>query len=328
MSQGERTARRGRRWPSDGRPTPEKPFDGAVSRYVEEGRAEGDPQGARGRRQGRHPRPALSLPEAARRRRLRGGLRRLPARARQAADLVARHRPAHRRRLRGPRRRRQGRHDPAPSPRTSTPAPPAASRCRRPPTSSAASGTSSATSRTCRPAGEMVLFDRSWYNRAVVEHVFGWCTAAERARFFAQLPEFEDMLVHDGIILIKIWLAIGRAEQLRQFLQRERDPAEAVEAQPDRHRRPRALGRLHRRDRRDVRRQPPHRRALDGDLGEDKRRARLAAMQSVLARLDYPGKTVEPPDPKICGGPDIARSRGVILAPPAPRRSPSQRRRP
>ena len=69
-----------------------------------------------------------------------------------------------------------------------------------------------------------MLFDRSWYNRAVVEHVFGWCTPAERERFFAQLPEFEDMLVRDGIVLIKIWLAIGRAEQLRQFLQRERDP--------------------------------------------------------------------------------------------------------
>ena len=86
--------------------------------------------------------------------------------------------------------------------------------------------------------GEIVLFDRSWYNRAVVEHVFGWCTPAERERFFVQLPEFEDMLVRDGIVLVKFWLAIGRAEQLRQFLQRERDPAEAVEAQPDRHRRP------------------------------------------------------------------------------------------
>ena len=72
--------------------------------------------------------------------------------------------------------------------------------------------------------GEMVLFDRSWYNRAIVEHVFGWCTAAERERFFAQLPQFEDMLVRDGIVLIKIWLAIGRAEQLRQFMQRESDP--------------------------------------------------------------------------------------------------------
>ena len=72
--------------------------------------------------------------------------------------------------------------------------------------------------------GEIVLFDRSWYNRAVVEHVFGWCTPAERERFFVQVPEFEDMLAQDGIILVKVWLAIGRAEQLRQFLQRERDP--------------------------------------------------------------------------------------------------------
>ena len=69
-----------------------------------------------------------------------------------------------------------------------------------------------------------MLFDRSWYNRAVVEPVFGWCTPAERERFFLQLPEFEEMLVQDGIILIKLWLAIGHAEQLRQFLQRERDP--------------------------------------------------------------------------------------------------------
>ena len=69
-------------------------------------------------------------------------------------------------------------------------------------------------------SGEMVLYDRSWYNRAVVEHVFGWCTPEERDRFFQQLPEFEDMLVRDGIILIKIWIAIGRAEQLRQFRQR------------------------------------------------------------------------------------------------------------
>ena len=115
-------------------------------------------------------------------------------------------------------------------------------------------------------AGEMVLFDRSWYNRAVVEHVFGWCTAAERARFFSQLPEFEDMLVQDGIILIKI-LARHRPRRAAPPVPPAREgPAEAVEAQPDRHRRPRPLGRLHRRHRRDLRPQPPHHRPLDGDL--------------------------------------------------------------
>ena len=70
----------------------------------------------------------------------------------------------------------------------------------------------------------MVIFDRSWYNRAVVEKVFGFCTDAERAAFFQQLPFFEAMLRHDGIVLIKFWLAVGRAEQLRRFLDRERDP--------------------------------------------------------------------------------------------------------
>jgi polyphosphate kinase len=154
-------------------------------------------------------------------------------------------------------------------------------------------------------AGEAVLFDRSWYNRAVVEHVFGWCTADERERFFAQLPEFEDMLVRDGIVLIKIWLAIGRAEQLRQFLQRERDPLKQWKlSQTDIDGLKRwddftaAIAEMFERS---------HLSAAPWTVtwGEDKRRARLAAMQSVLGRLDYPDRKVAPPDPKICGGPDI-----------------------
>jgi len=72
--------------------------------------------------------------------------------------------------------------------------------------------------------GEMVLFDRSWYNRAVVEKVFGFCTDQQRAQFFRQTPQFEQMLVEDDIHLIKIWLNVGRAEQLRRFLAREADP--------------------------------------------------------------------------------------------------------
>ncbi len=73
-------------------------------------------------------------------------------------------------------------------------------------------------------AGEIVLFDRSWYNRGVVEKVFGFCTDEERARFFQQVPKFEDMLVRDGIHLVKLWLNVGRAEQLRRFLAREENP--------------------------------------------------------------------------------------------------------
>ena len=154
-------------------------------------------------------------------------------------------------------------------------------------------------------AGELVLFDRSWYNRAVVEHVFGWCTVEQRERFFRELPSFEEMLIQDGIIFMKVWLAISRAEQLRQFLQRESDPLKqwklsetdveglarwddytrAIRETFDRSHRPAAPWTV--------------------ILYDDKRRGRLAAMQAVLSRLDYPGKDVPAPDPKICGGPAI-----------------------
>ncbi|MEL6677564.1 MAG: polyphosphate kinase 2, partial [Pseudomonadota bacterium] len=73
-------------------------------------------------------------------------------------------------------------------------------------------------------AGQIVCFDRSWYNRGVVEHVFGFCTEEERARFFEQVPGFEEMVVQSGMHLIKLWLNVGRAEQLRRFLAREDDP--------------------------------------------------------------------------------------------------------
>lgn len=72
--------------------------------------------------------------------------------------------------------------------------------------------------------GEMVLFDRSWYNRAIIEHVFGFCTPDQRERFFTQLPGFEALLVQDGVHLVKIWLNVSRAEQLRRLMERERDP--------------------------------------------------------------------------------------------------------
>jgi polyphosphate kinase 2 len=153
--------------------------------------------------------------------------------------------------------------------------------------------------------GEFVLFDRSWYNRAVVEPVFGWCTPEERERFFQQVPEFEDMLVRDGIVLVKLWLAIGHAEQLRQFLQRERDPLKQWK--------------LSRIDIDGLSRWDDYTEAIAGMfarshdpvapwtviLGDDKRRGRLAAMQAVLSRIDYPGKEAAAPDPLICGGPEL-----------------------
>ncbi len=71
--------------------------------------------------------------------------------------------------------------------------------------------------------GEIALYDRSWYNRAMIEHVFGFCKPDQREKFFRQLPEFEQMIVDEGIIFLKIWLEVGRAEQLKRFLDREGD---------------------------------------------------------------------------------------------------------
>jgi polyphosphate kinase len=72
--------------------------------------------------------------------------------------------------------------------------------------------------------GEMVLFDRSWYNRAGVERVMGFCTDEEVEEFFRSVPEFERMLVRSGIILVKYWFSITDDEQHRRFMMRIRDP--------------------------------------------------------------------------------------------------------
>jgi polyphosphate kinase len=72
--------------------------------------------------------------------------------------------------------------------------------------------------------GEIVLFDRSWYNRAGVERVMGFCTEEEVSRFFRQCPAFERMLIDDGIILIKYWFSVSDDEQERRFQSRAQDP--------------------------------------------------------------------------------------------------------
>lgn len=157
-------------------------------------------------------------------------------------------------------------------------------------------------------AGELRLFDRSWYNRAVVEHVFGFCTPSERAVFFRQLPDFERMLVDDDIHLVKIWLNVGRAEQLRRFLDREKDPlkqwklswidveglakwdaySDAIAETFDKTHSDHAPWTVIRSD--------------------DKRRARLAVIKAMLSGLPYDGRrddVATVPDPAICGGPDM-----------------------
>jgi len=80
--------------------------------------------------------------------------------------------------------------------------------------------------------GEIVLFDRSWYNRAGVERVMGFCTDEEYEEFFRAVPEFEKMLVRSGIVLVKYWFSISDAEQHRRFQMRIHDPLKQWKLSP------------------------------------------------------------------------------------------------
>lgn len=80
--------------------------------------------------------------------------------------------------------------------------------------------------------GEIVFFDRSWYNRGIVEPVNGFCTREEYERFMQQVPEFEHMLVEDGIILVKFWFSISREEQLARFESRKKNPLKQWKLSP------------------------------------------------------------------------------------------------
>ncbi|TFL19697.1 polyphosphate kinase 2 [Jannaschia formosa] len=156
-------------------------------------------------------------------------------------------------------------------------------------------------------AGEMTVFDRSWYNRAVVEKVFGFCTDAQREAFFAQLPEVEHLLVEDGIILVKLWLNVGRAEQLRRMLARESDPLKHWK--------------LSRIDVEGLSRWDAYTDAIGETFArshfdfapwtvvrsDDKRRARIDAISAILSRIPYEGRdeAVTRVDPQTAGGPEL-----------------------
>jgi len=81
-------------------------------------------------------------------------------------------------------------------------------------------------------AGEITLFDRSWYNRAGVEKVMGFCTPAETEAFLAQVPRFEGLLVDDGILLFKYWLSVDQAQQEERFAERLEDPMKRWKLSP------------------------------------------------------------------------------------------------
>ena len=157
-------------------------------------------------------------------------------------------------------------------------------------------------------AGEIVFLDRSWYNRGIVEHVFGWVKEGAREHWFRQVNPFEAMLVDDGIHLFKLWLDIHRATQLEQFLEREGDPLKQWKlSQVD-------IDGLSRWDdytaaiTRTV--TATHTAAAPWTVlrGDDKRRTRINAICRVLSALPYDGKdaaAVGTPDPRIVGGPEM-----------------------
>jgi polyphosphate kinase 2 len=159
-------------------------------------------------------------------------------------------------------------------------------------------------------SGEMVFFDRSWYNRAGVERVMNFCTEAEYWEFTRQAPIFEKMLVSSGISLLKLYLSVSREEQARRFREREENPLKHWKLSPI--------------DREAQQKWDAYTSAKEATFqltdsdeapwiiikAEDKLRARLNTMRHVLHRFDYAGK-----DPSLDLRPDpliVASARQVF----------------
>ncbi|MFD7631292.1 polyphosphate kinase 2 [Streptomyces sp. NPDC059851] len=161
--------------------------------------------------------------------------------------------------------------------------------------------------------GEIVFFDRSWYNRAGVEKVMGFCTQQQYELFLRQCPLFESMLVEDGIALVKFWFSVSRAEQRTRFAIRQVDPVRQWKLSPT------DLASLDLWDDYTTAKVAMFR-ATDTDYApwtvvksNDKRRARLEAMRSLLWRIDYDRKdetAVGRPDPLIVGAADTLLETG------------------
>jgi polyphosphate kinase 2 len=153
-------------------------------------------------------------------------------------------------------------------------------------------------------AGEMVFYDRSWYNRAGVERVMGFCTPTEYLEFMRQTPELERMLVRSGIRLYKYWFSVTQPEQRRRFQERETDPLKRWKLSPI------DLASL---DKWDDYTEAKEAMFFYTDTADapwvivksnDKKRARLNCMRHFLSTLDYPDKDpaiATEPDPLIVG---------------------------
>ncbi len=160
-------------------------------------------------------------------------------------------------------------------------------------------------------AGEIVFFDRSWYNRAGVERVMDFCTPQEYGRFFRQVPGYEQSLVESGIHLFKLWFAVSRAKQSERFEARREDPLKRWKLSPM--------------DAEAQTRWDQYSDARDEMLihsdsalapwtivnSNEKKRARLESIRSVLHRIDYEHK-----DPEVAHAPDrrVVRRASEVMA--------------
>ncbi len=155
--------------------------------------------------------------------------------------------------------------------------------------------------------GEIVFFDRSWYNRAGVERVMGFCSPAEYMEFMRQVPEFERMLVRSGIQIFKFWFSVSREEQMRRFLSRQNDPLKHWKLSPV------DLDSLDLWDDYSEAKEAMFFNTHTADCpwtvirSDDKKRARLNCMRHFLTSLEYPEAALDVqlrPDPKIVGPAD------------------------
>jgi polyphosphate kinase 2 len=168
-------------------------------------------------------------------------------------------------------------------------------------------------------AGELVLFDRSWYNRAGVEHVMGFCTEAQYRRFLADAPAFERLLVNDGILLLKYWLAVDQEEQEARFAERAEDPLKRWKLSPidlDARRHYQAYG-----DARDAMFTATHTREAPWFVVDfnDQREGRLALIRHLLDQVPDTTIAAEPLTlPRLTSRP--RKERHTVIRPIPPRR--------
>ncbi|HET6859185.1 MAG TPA: polyphosphate kinase 2 [Streptomyces sp.] len=162
-------------------------------------------------------------------------------------------------------------------------------------------------------AGEIVFFDRSWYNRAGVERVMGFCTPAEYGHFLEQTPLFEQLLTDDGILLVKFWFSVSRDEQRTRFAIRQVDPVRQWKLSPT------DLASLDLWDAYTAAKVDMFRATDTAHApwtvvkNNDKKRGRLEAIRSLLWRFDYADKdadAVGEPDPLIVGPADTLLEAG------------------